>query len=263
MTSNQSRTLVILGKTNATVGHDMQSCTVHIQEVQITDPEITGIVAIPNPSLLIIDTPGFDDTKKDDVVILTRIAKWLKKSHGIHSLVGVIYLHDISLDRFTGTAKRNLDMFQKLCGKKAFKNVAIGMTKGSRVNDSGALQRRTESLKRTQWNHMIAEGVTVFSIPEKDSREDSRKVVKHLLSNYSQSTVLQIQDELIKKKLLVPNTEAGLELSATIKRLIDAHKQYTQFSTASNLEEAKREIERLSKQLKELKIPLSKRIMSL
>jgi hypothetical protein len=56
------------------VGHDLSSCTSTLQ-YEIVDPSPrTG------HRVIIVDTPGFDDTFVDDVEILRRIAVWLASS---------------------------------------------------------------------------------------------------------------------------------------------------------------------------------------
>jgi hypothetical protein len=60
------------------VGNHTTSCT--------TDPCPAYVIPIPHfPELkgyrlVLLDTPGFDDTFVDDVVVLERIASWLAKS---------------------------------------------------------------------------------------------------------------------------------------------------------------------------------------
>jgi len=56
------------------VGHDLKSCTAELQPVVIASsqhPELGG------QRLVIVDTPGFDDTYVPDSEILRRIALWL------------------------------------------------------------------------------------------------------------------------------------------------------------------------------------------
>ena len=56
------------------VGHDLKSCTADLQPVVITSlqhPQLGG------QRLVIVDTPGFDDTHVSDSEILSRIASWL------------------------------------------------------------------------------------------------------------------------------------------------------------------------------------------
>ena len=68
----------LLGQSRMRVGHELASCTSKL-EYFVMDP-------IPSPSQLqghrvvIVDTPGFDDTYEDDVEILRRIAVWLALS---------------------------------------------------------------------------------------------------------------------------------------------------------------------------------------
>ena len=60
------------------VGHSVNSATTDICPVVI-DP-IPGFPGLAGHRLILVDTPGFDDTFVDDVEILKRIAKWLAAS---------------------------------------------------------------------------------------------------------------------------------------------------------------------------------------
>lgn len=68
-----------------TVGHSLNSCTTDLQPVEIAADIIQAKLPLWNPDnparkLVIVDTPGFDDTCTDDSEILKRIADWLAKS---------------------------------------------------------------------------------------------------------------------------------------------------------------------------------------
>ena len=57
------------------VGHDMTSCTSKLQyEIVDNPPPLKG------HRVIIVDTPGFDDTYVNDEEILRRIAVWLASS---------------------------------------------------------------------------------------------------------------------------------------------------------------------------------------
>ena len=58
------------------VGHDIFSCTSKLQYAIIDNPP----PRIKGHRVIIVDTPGFDDTYEDDVEILRRIAVWLASS---------------------------------------------------------------------------------------------------------------------------------------------------------------------------------------
>ena len=59
------------------VGHDITSCTSTLQYA-IVDNLSTR--KLEGRRVIIVDTPGFDDTYEDDVEILRRIAVWLASS---------------------------------------------------------------------------------------------------------------------------------------------------------------------------------------
>ena len=58
------------------VGHDLWSCTSTIQYAIVDNPS----PRFKGHRVIIVDTPGFDDTYEDDVEILRRIAVWLASS---------------------------------------------------------------------------------------------------------------------------------------------------------------------------------------
>ena len=61
-----------------TVGHMLTSCTAHLEPV-VVDPG-QRFPSLKNYRVIIVDTPGFDDTFVGDVEILKRIATWLTTS---------------------------------------------------------------------------------------------------------------------------------------------------------------------------------------
>jgi hypothetical protein len=61
---------MLVGREVAGVGHELYSCTEKIEPFIITHPN--------DPRrIVLVDTPGFDDTFVDDTEILRRIAIWL------------------------------------------------------------------------------------------------------------------------------------------------------------------------------------------
>jgi predicted GTPase len=57
---------------NMKIGHSLRSCTAKVEQ---SDP-----FAVNGQQVVLLDTPGFDDTKKDDGDILEEIADYLKKA---------------------------------------------------------------------------------------------------------------------------------------------------------------------------------------
>ncbi|KAF9555460.1 hypothetical protein CPC08DRAFT_765909 [Agrocybe pediades] len=85
------------------VGSQLTSCTSEVRSIKLhfpNDPFLQQYTAI------LVDTPGFNDTYMGDTPVPQRIADWLAKAHRDKKVLGgVIYLHDISSDRFSGTEK--------------------------------------------------------------------------------------------------------------------------------------------------------------
>ena len=67
----------LVGEDVVAVGQTMESCTADITEVVV---EIPNNPFFNGRRLIVVDTPGFDDTKGDDLEILRRIALWLASS---------------------------------------------------------------------------------------------------------------------------------------------------------------------------------------
>ena len=59
------------------VSHDMESCTSTLQYEIVDNPPP---LELGGNRVIIVDTPGFDDTYMDDAEILRRIGVWLAAS---------------------------------------------------------------------------------------------------------------------------------------------------------------------------------------
>ncbi|PPQ91779.1 hypothetical protein CVT25_000424 [Psilocybe cyanescens] len=263
------------------VGKGLRSCTVDMVACRIQSlgngqkflPE-----AFRNRSVIIVDTPGFDDTYKDDVEILKKIADWLKDSYtDKKTLAGVIYLHDISQDRFTGSVRRNLEIFKHMCGQDAFSKVVIVTTKADKLEESTAKQYETE-LKTEYWKDMIERGVVVKSFNRTSGYHSARPTIDHILRGVAQDYFLQLQTELAEDKKLLPATQAGKQLRYTLQQVLESQKtilsieqsmaagEVTSVAEAQErMKELQEQITALSAQVKALraKSSLLKRFLSL
>ena len=73
--STELKAIQFIGKVTGNddgVGHTLTSCTSEVKVTKCEDPTLANIV--------LVDTPGFDDTRKTDLEILELISKWLNKS---------------------------------------------------------------------------------------------------------------------------------------------------------------------------------------
>jgi len=197
----------LLGEERMLVGHELTSCTIQPQAITINP--IPHHSHLKGYRLVLVDTPGFDDNYTGDVEILGRIAQWLKTSYRKKQVLGgVIYLHDISHDRFSGTARKNLDMFRYLCGKDALNKVVLGTTKWGRVTaDDG--DRRERELEDIHWKPLIDKGSMVRR--SKGDLESAWDVIDVLLCKLIEGmdTGLEIQKEMADGKKSFTETKAA------------------------------------------------------
>ncbi|KAF5322729.1 hypothetical protein D9619_000413 [Psilocybe cf. subviscida] len=223
------------GEERVKVGHSLNSCTIDLQSIEIPQDAIQHHLPAwrtisSNPSkpakLIIVDTPGFDDTSADDSEILKRVADWLAKSYGSGAkLAGVIYLQDICQRRVTGATKRNFEVFDKLCGKDACKSVVLGTTQWMRVppNDYEMAGKREQELKENFWKEMIRKGSTMQRVDDKATGASPWDLLEAVLLK-GESPLLQIQSELMDLHKSLPQTEAAKALRGRIDELIKSLK---------------------------------------
>ena len=189
-------------------------------------------------------------------------------------LGGVIYLHDISQGRFSGTARRNLEMFNRLCGDAALDKVVLGTTKWSRLSQDDGL-RREDELKEVHWKEMVNKGSQVRRF--EGTQESAWKVVSVFLErasrrrkNLGEEISLQIQDEIAVKRRIIPETKAGKELRFTLQEFLEMQKMAVAleeemargggWDVNAELEETRQKMVSITTQIKSLEVPLSRRI---
>ncbi|KAK7462165.1 hypothetical protein VKT23_007768 [Stygiomarasmius scandens] len=271
----------ILGEDRMEVGHHLTSCT------EVLAPTVVIPQKLPrnlkDHRVVIVDTPGFDDTHAEDVEILRRIATWLEKSYRKQMVLGgVIYLHDISQDRFTGTARRNLTMFNHLCGDASLKKVILVTTKWEKFHHIQHAERRETELKEIHWKYMMEHGTEVCRFMTRQSREEGRKsaweIIDATLRRVSgekkesrKKTGLQIQKELVEHYKMIPQTEAGKQLHYSLQEFLKMQKQMADLEAdiaksgedpeaMAKLQEMEETIRKLQDQIQSLKVSLPQRI---
>ena len=194
----------------------------------------------------------------------------MRKGHYVHhddsyssemKLGGVIYLHDVSLTRMLGTTRKNLEVFQKLCGDDAFRSVILGTTKwGDVFKEDGDM--RSQQLCENYWRDMLDHGSKVFKF--EDSSKSAWAMVDSIVElNRSRAEVLQIQRELVDALKLIPDTEAGQKLRNDLDQVL---KKLKEDRKAQKKDESKRleldhEIAQVREQMKFMRVPVSQRVL--
>ena len=186
--------------------------------------------------ILLVDTPGFDDSQRGDVEILELLASWFATSYYLkQALVGVIYLHPITDNRLRDSTRRNIDLFQKLCGWDAMETVTLITTmwdKDSSKEEQTYLYRE-EYLKERSWITMTARGAAVLRSHNK--KTDMPALIDQILSKCSPVT-LAVQTQLVDDKLTLADTDPGKVLMNDIRT---SHKD--KFGELQSIRELRRE----------------------
>lgn len=187
------------------------------------------------------------------------------------SLTGIIYLHRVTDNRMSGSLLKNLELFISLCGLKVMPKVIIATTMWSEVREEIGTRREGE-LKRTFWKEMLDVGCRTERFV--DTQESAWHIVDCLVGSASGGNFL-ITNEIVEAHLGLHETQAGITLNKQLEQLIkdqkagsrkfrkEAEKQ-TNTEVAEDLIRKKVEIDekigQITDQLRQLKIPFTKKV---
>ena len=134
-------------------------------------------------------------------------------------LSGIIYLHRISDVRMDGSSNKYVKIFQRLCGRNALKNVLLTTTQWSNVDQAQGEKREGELRGGDFWGGLITGGATVARFM--GTRESGLELIDKLMGNTPKP--LDIQDQMVEKKMAMAETEAGKFMNGELASL---HKKY-------------------------------------
>jgi GTP-binding protein EngB required for normal cell division len=253
---------------SVTIGEDLESCTVNLQPIPIMKANVPISLEGRDSRLVIVDTPGFDDTYADDSEILKRIADWLASSYSKEmKLGGVIYLHDISQPRMLGTTRRNFEMFQVLCGNSAAKAMILGTTKWAAVQ-SDVAEKREKQLCDKFWGNVMMLGARTQRFENTSgSAWDMVKTLLDARNLAAETQILRIQEELVELEKIIPTTDAGKKLRYTLQEVLEMQTNSASQSGGrdhgAKMTEKLRQIENLVAQIEDLKVPIWHRLKNI
>lgn len=173
-------------------------------------------------TVVLIDTPGFDDTHRSDGDVLSDIGFFLASTYknGVR-LSGIIYLHDITKNRMTHGGLSNLIMFQDLCGPEPLGNVVLATSRWSKDPEQIKDEERFERELITNpkyWGEMVKNESKVTRF--RNTKESAHEILDMLVPK--EKITLAIQEEMVKENLPIGETTAGKTLN---KALVDLRKE--------------------------------------
>ncbi|KAH7914569.1 P-loop containing nucleoside triphosphate hydrolase protein [Hygrophoropsis aurantiaca] len=176
------------GREIAVVGHGLESCTKDPQPFTFPKPDE------PTRRIVLVDTPGFDDTYAEKTDTVNQIGNWLKMLlENDAKIAGVIYLHDISQGRSV-TTDSAWKTTQEICGQDAFKNMIMATTKWRLPPGSAELERRREKeLSDIVWKDARERGSRIARF---DGTQESARQIISLAARKPLITPLQLERDL-------------------------------------------------------------------
>ena len=112
----------------------------------------------------LIDTPGFDDTDRNERDVLEMVADFFGTVYNTaDGLVGgVIYLHSITNPRLTGSLMRNLAILKRLCGGASMSAITLVTNLWEQVDGEVGVKREKALMENDSlWKPMIDQGSVV------------------------------------------------------------------------------------------------------
>ncbi|KAJ2915301.1 hypothetical protein MD484_g5092, partial [Candolleomyces efflorescens] len=211
-----------LGKGVMKVGHGMRSCTEKVKSVVAMLPE--SHPTRPNCRLVLVDTPGFDDTTRSDLDILRSVATWLASTYDSDTkITGLVHLFNIGNPRMGGEALLSRDIFHELCGPNALRRVVMATTHwGETKRTRQVCQNRLEELKRDFWAGFLASGAIHMVVPGPDHEGEELEnnvndIVEYILQK-QMAVATEVQQELVDSKKRVKDTKAGQKLTDALNK---------------------------------------------
>jgi hypothetical protein len=206
------------------VGNGLRSCT---SEVQVS-PQFL----VDGHPVILIDTPGFNDTVTEDSSVLKDISAFLAAVSVIRAshvdpadrhyryenkvnLAGVIYFHRISDERWRRSDTRSFGWLRRICGERTLRNVVLATNMWGNVNpEVGAT--REQQLVAEFVKPALDAGAQLHR--HHDTTESAHEIIRAILSNHRET--LQVQQELVDEKREFDRTTVGEEITREVSEHI-------------------------------------------
>ncbi|KAI1637844.1 P-loop containing nucleoside triphosphate hydrolase protein [Biscogniauxia mediterranea] len=201
---------------NLETSSSLKSCTKSISSASLT---------LEGRTVILIDSPGFDDTEIQDADILKEFAEYLRKLNDKSlKLTGLLYFHNISHVRMGQSAAKNIRMFRALVGDGNMHNVVLVSTRWDLVNNEkeDIIKERITELESDGgfWGDMMKAGARHDTL--KDVETDGRRIISRLMKK--DPVEVKMQSEL-RDGISLSDTKAGKTLHADLNKMEEKYKK--------------------------------------
>ncbi|RMJ13422.1 hypothetical protein BHE90_005752 [Fusarium euwallaceae] len=222
----------LAGKEVVEEGCTLKSCTQDCQMVPVN---------IGNSKVMLIDTPGFDDPERPDADILGGIARVLAAQYNLgFELKGIIYVHRITDVRYAGSSIKTFEIFKRICGEEALKNVLLVTSRWGEVDEVTGADRERE-LRERIWAFMLGRGSCMSRFH--GDRSSAVTLASQLL--VKDPVVLRLQHEMINEHKDLNETAAGSFVDNGLSKLREEY--LGKIEALENLKKELKESDRVMK----------------
>jgi len=179
---------------------------------------------VQDRKVILIDTPGFDDTTRSDTEVLGDIALYLSMlSKSPVKLIGVLYCHRVTDVRLSGSSMKSIVMLKKLCGVDSYQHVFVVTTMWDNLDNEAQGNVRAKQLftNKEFFGDMVDNGARRWRF--RKTKEDARTLIAKLL-NDDGNVVLDIQWQLAHGQSLEETTVGAF----IYQDLLDRRKKYVE-----------------------------------
>ncbi|KAI6039624.1 hypothetical protein EDC04DRAFT_2603051 [Pisolithus marmoratus] len=173
------------------IGHTLCAGS-HTAEIRATRCTIGNFA-----SAVLLDTPGFDNSRISEKQILDMVSKSLQEVHKDRRiyLSAILLLHPITDNRWTPL--KHLRLFQKLCGRDAMAQTGLVTTMWDEVNEDVGNERMT-ALKSNYWRTMIAQGSKTYRFW--NTRDTARELLQEVIRMSEERYHSMLRQEILELK---------------------------------------------------------------
>lgn len=200
--------------------------TAGTQEVNAVDTAIDG------KRLVLLDTPGLDDTSENssDFDIFLILATQLRRLYEENMLFnGVIILQPLEFNRrIRGTERRMISLLKRIVGFKCLDNVVIGCTMIDDMKEEGVEQRKKDRKDEVEcWGQFCDHEPPAEVVSHYNTKESAIRIVRKLMNKDPKPLLIQKELEQSGDGDLM-QTSAGKYLDDYFKSQINKIKRKLQ-----------------------------------
>ncbi|KAI9566269.1 hypothetical protein HD554DRAFT_1212453 [Boletus coccyginus] len=157
---------------NLPVSKSPGSCTTELK---------SSTFSLDGQTVMLIDTPGFDDTTPSVLEVLKLISDHFPRLQGV-KLAGVIYMHCITDDHMRGPSRHNFHIFSKFCGDTSLRDVLIvtNESPGEELNDDEARKQQEFTNKDEFFGPAMDNGARMLS--HDGTQASAHAIIRQLLN---------------------------------------------------------------------------------